>query len=80
MWVYGTRQYKVGLRHEAVNDGLMARCSIMWVYGTRQYKVGLRYDAINDGLMARDSFCCRTDPVVMCHINIDIRITIAVCQ
>jgi len=58
----------------------MARGSIRWAYGTRQYKVGLWHEAINCRLMAQGSFCCRTDPVVMCHISTDIRITISVCQ
>ena len=67
----------------------MARGSIRWAYGTRQYKMGLRHEAVTVDLwqkavscrlMARGSFCCRNDPVVMCHINTDIRITIAVCQ
>ena len=35
-WTYGTRQYRVGLRHEAVHGGLMARGSIVKAYGTRQ--------------------------------------------
>jgi len=35
----------VGFRHEAVNDGLMARGSIRWAYGTRQHNVGLWHKA-----------------------------------
>lgn len=34
--------------------------------------MGFWHKAIWGGLMARGSFCCRTDPVVMCHTNTDI--------
>jgi hypothetical protein len=45
----------MGLWHEAVKNGLMARGSIRWAHGTRQYKVGLWHETVNDGLMARHS-------------------------
>jgi hypothetical protein len=44
----------MGLWHEAINEGFMARGSKQWAYGTRQCRVGLWHEAINNGLVARD--------------------------
>jgi hypothetical protein len=43
----------MGLWHEAINNGLVARDIKRWAYGTRQCRVGLWHEAVNEGLMAR---------------------------